>query len=191
MHCVATKAISTITFQSLTVFSRRCRKNTSQSVPVVSGMKPPSSIELTLCFCFLRSTPSAICRWFNLFTSTCSHCCASLLTGLSFMNCSSLAFSLSTVSVLLLSNVAPLCFLFGFFVCFWFVFLKLHKGTRTHAQLPRRPVPPPKPRRSKKGVSRCGTRLSTSVFFFLSSAVLLFLPVSLDLMTLTLLLHTQ
>uniref|UniRef100_A0A669DUP4 RIMS-binding protein 2 n=2 Tax=Oreochromis TaxID=8139 RepID=A0A669DUP4_ORENI len=27
-------------------------------------------------------------------------------------------------------------------------------GTRTHAQLPRRPVPPPKPRRSKKGVSR-------------------------------------
>uniref|UniRef100_A0A665U8L4 RIMS-binding protein 2 n=1 Tax=Echeneis naucrates TaxID=173247 RepID=A0A665U8L4_ECHNA len=26
-------------------------------------------------------------------------------------------------------------------------------GTRTHAQLPRRPVPPPKPRRSKKGVS--------------------------------------
>lgn len=42
-------------------------------------------------------------------------------------------------------------------------FLKLHQGSRTHAQLPRRPVPPPKPRRSKKGVSRCGPRLSTSL----------------------------
>uniref|UniRef100_A0A3Q1HJA1 RIMS-binding protein 2 n=1 Tax=Anabas testudineus TaxID=64144 RepID=A0A3Q1HJA1_ANATE len=37
-------------------------------------------------------------------------------------------------------------------------------GTRTHAQLPRRPVPPPKPRRSKKGVSHCRLRLPASPF---------------------------
>ncbi|XP_061607125.1 peripheral-type benzodiazepine receptor-associated protein 1 isoform X19 [Phyllopteryx taeniolatus] len=36
------------------------------------------------------------------------------------------------------------------FHIFWFSILKSHEGTRTHAQLPRRPVPPPKPRRSKK-----------------------------------------
>uniref|UniRef100_A0A3B5QSA4 TSPO associated protein 1 n=1 Tax=Xiphophorus maculatus TaxID=8083 RepID=A0A3B5QSA4_XIPMA len=35
-------------------------------------------------------------------------------------------------------------------------------GTRTYAQLPRRPVPPPKPRRSKKGVSRCRLRHSAA-----------------------------
>lgn len=50
---------------------------------------------------------------------------------------------------------------------FWFhllvfLFLKLHQGTRTHAQTPRRPVPPPKPRRSKKGVSLCRLQPSTS-----------------------------
>lgn len=74
------------------------------------------------------------------------------------------------VSVCFSSKITPLCFfLFVFLVSFFifyfiflvFLFLKLHKGTRTHAQLPRRPVPPPKPRRSKKGVSRCRLRLPT------------------------------
>lgn len=73
--------------------------------------------------------------------------------------------------VLLLSNVALFCVsLVSLFVRFFplfcsllaLSFLKLHQGSRTHAQLPRRPVPPPKPRRSKKGVSRCGTWLSIS-----------------------------
>lgn len=73
------------------------------------------------------------------------------------------------VSVCFSSKITPLCFFlffvlvsfFIFFIFLVFLFLKLHKGTRTHAQLPRRPVPPPKPRRSKKGVSRCRLRLPT------------------------------
>lgn len=130
-------------------------------------MEPPSSIKLTLCFCFLPSTQSGICRWFNLFTSTCSHCSLVVIFKLLLTG-----FSLSTLSGLLLSNVASLCFFLVsfflfYFIFFWYFFLKFHKGTRTHAQLPRRPVPPPKPRRSKKGVSRCRLRLSTSLLYSL------------------------
>lgn len=62
-----------------------------------------------------------------------------------------------------------LLFWFHLLGCFFFLFLKLHQGTRTHAQTPRRPVPPPKPRRSKKGVSRCRLQPSTSVLCPLTS----------------------
>lgn len=51
------------------------------------------------------------------------------------------------------------CFRFGFsfiLVCYLSFFprilFKFHKDARLHAQLPRRPAAPPKPRRSKKGV---------------------------------------
>lgn len=83
---------------------------------------------------------------------------------LSFLNCSSLAFHCLLCLVCFSQKNALLCF---FLVSFFlgFSFLKLHKGTRTHAQLPRRPVPPPKPRRSKKGVSRCRMRLPTSLLY--------------------------
>lgn len=80
---------------------------------------------------------------------------------LSLLNCSSLAFH-CLLCLVCFSQKMHLC------VSFWFhfiSFLKLHKGTRTHAQLPRRPVPPPKPRRSKKGVSRCRLWLSTSLLY--------------------------
>lgn len=97
--------------------------------------------------------PEQSTRWFNLFTSTCSHCCV-CCSLVDFLNCSPLASHCLLCLVCFSQNVPSLCFfLVSFF--FWFSFLKLHKGTRTHAQLPRRPVPPPKPRRSKKGVSRC------------------------------------
>lgn len=90
------------------------------------------------------------------------HCWLLLLTSGPVLDLLLTGFSLSTMSGLLLSKVAPLCCFLVSFVGF-FLFLKLHQGTRTHAQTPRRPVPPPKPRRSKKGVSRCRLQPSTSV----------------------------
>lgn len=94
-----------------------------------------------------------------------------------FLNCSSpLGFSLSYF-VWSASLNQLLLFYLGF------PFLKLHKGTRTHAQLPRRPVPPPKPRRSKKGVSRCRLRLPASLLssplWFASLSFFLLLPLAL------------
>lgn len=116
----------------------------------------------TLWFCFLLSAHSDVCRLFNLFTSTCSHCCISLFSLVIICwNCSSLAFHCLQCLVCF-SPKLHLCVSFWFHFFMVFPFLKLHQGTRTHAQLPHRPVPPPKPRRSKKGVSRCRLRLSTS-----------------------------
>lgn len=135
-------------------------KNISQSVPVVSGIEPPSSIKLTLCFCFLPSTQSGIADGltFSLPLVLTAH-------WLSFLNCSSLA-SHCLLCLVCFSQTLHLCVSFWFHF-FWYFFLKFHKGTRTYAQLPRRPVPPPKPRRSKKGVSRCRLRLSTSLLYSL------------------------
>lgn len=161
VHCAAIKEIITIS-----VFSVQ-NKPESKCLPVATGSEAPSRIKLTLCFCFLLSTQSSICRWFNLFTSTCSHCCVCCSLVVIFKLLFT-GFSLSTLSGLLLSKIAPLSFFLVsnfLFLFFWFSFLKLHKGTRTHAQLPRRPVPPPKPRRSKKGVSRCRLRLPTSILY--------------------------
>lgn len=98
------------------------------------------------------------CRWFNLFTFTCSQYCVCCSL---FFNCSSLAVHCVLRLVCSSQRLPPSAFFFWFqiFISFWFSFLKLHKGSRTHAQLPRRPVPPAKPRRTKKGVSRCRPRL--------------------------------
>lgn len=86
---------------------------------------------------------------------------------LSFYKLLFTGFSLSTLSASLKKMHFCVSFWFQFCLFCWFSFLKLHKGTRTHAQLPRRPVPPPKPRRSKKGVSRCRLWLPTSLLYSL------------------------
>lgn len=89
---------------------------------MASGSKPPIRAELTLCFCFLLSTPSGICRWFNLFTSTCSHCrvCCSLVVIFKLLfTC----FSLSSLSGLLLSKKFHLCVFFLVSIFFFLVFL--------------------------------------------------------------------
>lgn len=71
------------------------------------------------------------------------------------------------------------CFMSSF-ILFFFFFLSacclvsfsnrillfdLHQGTRSLAQLPHRPAPPPKPRRSKKGVSPRLFTVLLSIFF--------------------------
>lgn len=104
---------------------------------------------------------------FNLFTCT----CRSLLTSVAC------CFLLSLFG-LFFPPPPSCCFcLIFFFFCwchiFWFSILKSHEGTRTHARLPSRPVPPPKPRRSKKGVSR--SRFPpTALFFWVFSGLFLF-----------------
>lgn len=102
-----------------------------------------------------------LCRCFNPFTSTWSHLLCSvrfllLLVGW-FLKWLFTAFKLILSLVWSASSRfgVSVCLCFSLWFQIWFPFLKLHKGTRSHAQLPRRPVPPPKPRRSKKGVSRC------------------------------------
>lgn len=143
--------------------------------PVAS--EPRSKFKLTLCFCFLLCTQSGATADGLTFSLPFVLSAVSAAHRLSFFKLLFAGSSLSALSGLLLSKNAPL-FLFDFiffffFFSFWFSLLKLHKGTRTHAQLPRRPVPPPKPRRSKKGVSRCRLRLPTSPASILSSGLLL------------------
>lgn len=134
---------------------------------MASCSEPRSKIKLTLCFCFLLSTPSGVAADGLTFSLPLVLTAVSAAHWLSFFKLLFTGFSLSSLSGLLLSkknctSVFLFCFIF-----FWFSFLKLHKGSRTHAQLPRRPVPPPKPRRSKKGVSRCRLRLPTSFLYSL------------------------
>ena len=149
----------------MTAFRCRSLKNTfiTKCLPVVSRSETPSKIQHSLCFCFQLSTQSGICRWFNLFTSTCSHSCVCCSLVVIFELLSTLA---SHCLFCLVSAYLKNCTSVSLFGCcffFWFSCLKLHKGTRTHAQLPRRPVPPPKPRRSKKGVSGCRVQLPTAI----------------------------
>lgn len=92
------------------------------------------SVEL----CFLLTPHRDLRRCPSLFTPT-GHCCISPVVP--SLNCSSLGFSLSAVSGLLLSKVAPLCFWFHL-LGFFFFFSPFSKTPSRHSHTCTDPTPP-------------------------------------------------